>query len=318
MKVAITGASGFIGRRLADALAAHGCTVNVLSRTLQPRLGAGMEVMTGDLTSPECPLDQFVYDCEVVFHCAGEIRNTAAMRLLHVHGTQRLLQAVLKEAARRGCKIHWVQLSSVGAYGPPQGKANAERIVTEDTPLLPVGEYEVTKVLSDELVIRSSASHLLSYSIVRPSIVMGAGMPNKSLRALGEMVRKGLFFYIGRPGAIAPYVHVDDVAAVLRLCGTDPRGKGKVFNVSNDCRLEEMIGGMASALGVRRPRLRLPEAMVRTVARAAAGVVSIPLTPERINALVARTRYPHDKLEQELGFIPRVSVPDAMGEVWAT
>jgi nucleoside-diphosphate-sugar epimerase len=318
MKIAITGASGFIGRRLIDALGRQGCTIRVLSRTTQPQLSAGIEVVKGDLTSPECPVDQFVRDCETIFHCAGEIRDVAAMRLLHVDGTQRLLQAVLKEAARRGCKIHWVQLSSVGAYGPPQGNASAERVVMEDTLMYPVGEYEVTKVLSDELVIQSSASGLMSYSIVRPSIVIGAGMPNKSLRALGTMVRKGLFFYIGRSGAVAPYVHADDVAAVLQLCGTDPRGKGKIFNVSNDCLLEEMIGGMAAALGVRRPWLRLPEAFVRAFARAANGVVPIPLTPERINALVARTRYPCDKLEKELGFIPRIPIPGIIGEVLTT
>ena len=240
------------------------------------------------------------------------------MKLLHVDGTQRLLDAVLREAAQRGRVIHWVQLSSVGAYGHPHEYLNTERVVYEDTPTRPHGEYEVTKTLSDELVMQASARDLMTYSIVRPSKVFGADMPNQSLRSLGAMVRKGLFFYIGRPGAVATYVHVDDVVEVLRLCGTDHRAKGKIFNVSNDCLLEEMVNGIAAALRVAPPWLRLPESVVRAAVNVTAKIVRVPLSQEQINGLVRRTRYPYLRLERELGFTPRIPVPDAIGEVVLT
>jgi nucleoside-diphosphate-sugar epimerase len=155
----------------------------------------------------------------------------------------------------------------------------------------------------------------MTCSIVRPSNVFGASMPNPSLRSLGAMVRRGLFFYIGRAGAVATYVHVDDVVATLLCCGTDPRARGETFNLSNDCLLEEMVGGMASAFGVRKPSLRLPEPFVRSGVYLAAKIAPIPLTQARIDALVARTRYPCLKLEQKLGFAPRLSVPDSIGEL---
>ena len=91
--------------------------------------------------------------------------------------------------------------------------------------------------------------------------------------------------------------------------------KGKVFNISNDCFLEEMVDGIASALGVARPWLRLPESPVRIATHVISKFTRIPLTQERINALVSRTRYPCLKLEQELGFSPRISVPETIGEV---
>ncbi len=315
MKISITGANGFIGRRLVDALRRQGHAISALSRRTNCILPADIHIVKGDLTSMDCPLDQLLEGCEVVFHCAGEIHDAAAMKSLHVDGTQRLLQAVLKEAAQRGQAIHWVQLSSVGTYGPPKGTANAERVVTEDTPTHPLGVYEVTKTLSDELVIQASERGLMTYSIVRPSNVFGANMRNQSLRQLGAMVRKGLFFYVGRPGAVATYVHVDDVVEVLLRCGTDHRAKGKIFNISNDCLLEEMAEGIASTLKVTYPWLRLPEPFMRAAALVIGKVVNIPLTQERINALVARTRYPYLKLERELGFTPRISVPGAIGEV---
>ena len=314
MNVAITGGNGFIGRKLLDALVRQGHAVKTLSRRPQPAFPSGIQVVTGDLVSPDCPLGQMVKGSEVIFHCAGEIRHVAAMRPLHVEGTRRLLQAVLDEAAQSGRSIHWVQLSSVGAYGPPSPAANTGRVVTEETPTRPQGEYEVTKTLADELVLEACVRGRMTYSIVRPSNVFGAAMPNPSLRSLGAMVRRGLFFYIGRAGPVATYVHVDDVVTALLRCGTDPRARGETFNISNDCLLEEMVAGMASALGVRKPFLRLPEPLVRAGVHLAAKVVAVPLTQDRIDALVARTRYPYLKLEQKLGFAPRRSVPDSVGE----
>ena len=128
-------------------------------------------------------------------------------------------------------------------------------------------------------------------------------------------MRRGPFFYVGRPGALATYVHVDDVIEALMRCGTDHRAKGKIFNISNDCLLEEMVNGIASSFGVARPWLRLPESSVRVATHVISKFARIPLTQERINALVSRTRYPYLKLELELGFSPRISVPETFGEV---
>jgi nucleoside-diphosphate-sugar epimerase len=301
-QVCVTGANGFIGRRLVDALFHQGYSVRVLTRRPDCLFPDGVQVVMGDLTLPDCPLDQFLMGCEVVFHCAGEIRDVAAMKLLHIDGTQRLLQAVLKEAERRGQAIHFVQLSSVGAYGAPQGAPNADRIVTEDTPTRPLGEYEVTKTQSDELVIQASEHGLMSYTILRPSNIFGADMPNQSLRGLISMVKRGVFFYIGKSGAVATYVHVDDVVAALLKCAFEPNAKGRTYNFSNDCLLEDLIKCIASTLGVRLPRVRIPESLIRTAVGFFEGRVNIPLTQSRIDALVNKTRYPADKIELELGF----------------
>lgn len=314
-KCFITGGNGFIGRKLIEAISQRGHEIRALSRSANKVFPVGVHVVAGDLTSDNCPLGQFLEDCDVVFHCAGELHDVAAMQRLHVGGTERLLRAVEKEAAKRKRVIHWVQLSSVGAYGPPQGPSNADRVVTEDTPMRPIGEYEITKAQSDELVIHGRDSGLISYSIVRPSNVFGANMTNNSLRSLGMMVHKGVFFYVGRPGSVATYVHVDDVVKALLLCGFDDRAKGNIFNLSNDCLLEELVSGIALALGVPRPWLRFPESLVRVVTLIAGKIIRIPLSQQRINALTIRTRYPYLKLEKELGFSPQKSVPETIGEV---
>ena len=314
MNISVTGGTGFIGRRLVEALGYQGYGVKILSRQPGAEPLPGMQIISGDLVSADCPIAQFVEGSEIIFHCAGEISDHAKMRLLHIEATRRLLDAVHDEASKNKRTIHWVQLSSVGAYGPPAAGAGSDRIVTEETPTNPVGEYETTKTVADELVTKACQDGLITYSIVRPSNVFGRNMPNQALRALGDMIGRRLFFYIGKPGTVANYVHVDDVIAVLLRCGFDSRAQGQIFNLSNDCMLVDLVHGIAQELGVTPPRLRLPELLVRLAVSLASKLATIPLTRERINALVSRTRYPCDKLESMLDIKPEKPVPATIGE----
>jgi nucleoside-diphosphate-sugar epimerase len=316
LNICVTGASGFIGRKLVHALCQQGHNVTILSRRSKINDSfTNITVVNGDLTSTACPLDLFLNECDVIINCAGEISNPDKMTALHVGGTQRLIKAVIKKADQRGKPIHWIQLSSVGVYGPIQGKANRERVVAEESPVNPIGVYESTKSMADQLVIQAAKNPLLTYTIIRPSNVFGQGMPSGTLRALAKIVDKGLFFYIGYSKTISTYVHVDDVVALLLLCLSNPNSKGEIFNISNDCLLEEMIEGISSTLNVSPPWLRLPENLIRAVAWLTSPIVKLPLSQEVINVLVARTQYPTLKLKNKLNFQPQVSVPRGMSEI---
>ena len=315
MQVCVTGANGFIGRCLVDALSRQGYSIRVLTRRPVCLFPDGVQVIVGDLTSPDCPLDQFLEGCEVIFHCAGEIHDVAAMRLLHINGTQWLLKAVLKKSIQTGKKIHWVQLSSVGAYGSPHGPAKTDRIVTENTSPRPVGEYEVTKTRADDLVIKASESGLMTYSIVRPSNVFGAKMTNQSLFKMIAMIDCGLFFYIGKPGASANYVHVDNVVEGLISCGTQLAARGKVYNLSDQCMLEYFVGVIATNLGRTAPQKRIPEIIARLAGMTLGRLPGFPLTQARIDALVNRSIYPISHIQNELGYRYVISMEDGLREL---
>jgi len=315
VKAVVTGGNGFIGRRLINLLAAKNHSVSVLTRNLKADFPSGIQVVTGDLVAEKGIDDAAIAACDVIFHCAGESNDLSLMRKLHVDGTRRLLTSAIRVATSRGRPIHWVQLSSVGAYGFPKERTRVDCVITESTPEIPWGEYEVTKTESDRLVVEAAKSRALTFSILRPSKVLGRDMRDQSLRALIKLVKKKMFFYIGRPGAIATYVHIDDVVAALLKCGTDARAQGQVYNLSNDCTLEEMILGIATALGERAPCIRLPEKLVRGIVGAVSSVISLPLTQERIDGLVRRTKYSTAKIEGELNYRASRSVPDAMREL---
>jgi nucleoside-diphosphate-sugar epimerase len=130
----------------------------------------------------------FVDGADVLYHCAGEVRNMGFMEMVHVEGTRRLVDAAAGRIGR------WVQLSSVGAYGKQRGG-----VVMEESVLNPCGTYEVTKVKSDSLAASGAANGAFDYVIVRPSNVYGVEMSNRSLFSLISMIQRGLFFLSARP-----------------------------------------------------------------------------------------------------------------------
>jgi nucleoside-diphosphate-sugar epimerase len=301
MIVAITGGTGFIGRKLVARHLAQGHEVRVLSRRKAVELGA--KLCAGDLSNPAA-LRSFADGADILYHCAGEIRDEARMHAVHVAGTQHLINAASGRIGR------WVQLSSVGAYGRQR-----EGIVTEQTEAHPLGTYEVTKVMSDELVSAAAHGGVFEHVILRPSNVYGAEMSNQSLFGLINMIWRGRFFFIGKPGASANYIHVDNVVEALMLCGTRPEANDRLFNLSDHRTLETFVAVIAEALGASAPQLRLPEWSVRLPANLLGGIPGFPLTASRVDALTGRAIYSTAMIEQELGYRHSVPMEEGLKEL---
>lgn len=316
MRVCITGGAGFIGQQLVKSLESSGMDLILLSRVLKESQ-LHKQYFLGDLTDDSVSLKGLLDEVDVIYHCAGEIHNTDRMYALHVEGTSRLLREVAAKIRATGRRIHWVQLSSVGAYGAVIGPANAVRTVTEFTPTAPQGEYETTKTISDELVMEYAKSEpLFSYSILRPSNVIGATMTNQSLRSLVNVIKSGHFFYVGSRTSIATYIHVDDVVTALKLCGREECAKGQIFNLSNDCALSEIVEAVALAAEKKPPHLCVSEGPLRILASLMRWKAGFPLTQARIDALVRHTHYPTTKIENMLGFTPQYFIPNAVATMF--
>ena len=308
MIVTITGGTGFIGKKLALRHLARRDEVRVLSRSAPelPGLPDKVKYFTGDLTNIDS-LHAFADGADVLYHCAGQLTDEGAMRALHVEGTRNLV-----EVAARHRIGHWVQLSSVGVYGPV-----SEGDITEEFPVNPVGEYEITKVKSDELVLDAALQERFSCTILRPSNVFGADMKNQSLFGMINMINRGLFFFIGKPGASANYIHVDNVVEALVRCGTMQAAKGRIYNLSDHCSMESMIGVIAGELECRLPALRMPEFLVRWAARILEVIPGFPLSQSRVDALTNHAVYPIDRIQKELDYAHIISMEKGLRQLVA-
>jgi nucleoside-diphosphate-sugar epimerase len=305
MIVAITGGTGFIGRKLVLRHLERGDEVRVLSRRTQEEseLPDSVRWYSGNLINDD-GLHAFVERADVLYHCAGEIRETTRMATLHVEGTQNLIEAANGRIGR------WVQLSSVGVYGSLK---NGE--ITEIAALDPSGEYEITKTKSDLLVTGAANKGSFSCSILRPSNVFGADMPNQSLFAMISMIDRGIFFFIGKPGASANYIHVDNVVEGLIACGTMPQAKGRIYNLSDNCTMEHFVAEIADALGCAVPRIRIPKLFAQLAGITLGKIPGFPLTQARVDALSLRSNYPATRIQQELGYQQIVSMEDGLREL---
>lgn len=202
MKIAITGATGFIGGYMVEGLARAGHELRALVRpgreeALKRPAGATVEAFQGDLTQP-ASLSGFLADADLLIHVASahEHLGDQAMRATNVGGTE----ALLEEARRQGLDKRpefeiWVISSAViGA---------------------PVYSYYRDSKRIQEKIIRGSGINWTSF---RPTLVYGRGDWRHTAPFLRQCARKKGTIWVPHEGRskLSP-VHVEDVVdAVLR------------------------------------------------------------------------------------------------------
>jgi len=305
--VAVTGGTGFVGRGVVARHLEAGDEVRVLTRS-PARVPSGARATIGDLTDPAGDLAPFVHGADVVYHCAGEIFDPSRMHMLHVDGTTRLI------ASARGRVGRWVQMSSVGAYGLPR-----DGVISESSPECPRGTYEITKTVADTLVAGAAGEGAFGVAILRPCKILGAGMRDGAVRQMIGLIARGWFVFIGRPGASANYISVENVVHALYLCGTHPAAAGRCFNLSDHRTIEAFAGRIAAALQMAPIRRRIPETLARAAALASYVLPGFPLTPGRIDGLTTRVTYPTAAIETTLAYAHVTSIEtelDSMVAEW--
>lgn len=309
MIVAITGATGAVGRKLVERHVAAGDVVRALSRQTETALPSAVEVHQGDLASGEQALTRFVSGADVLYHCAAEIHDPARMMEVNAGGTRNLVSAAQGRIRR------WVHLSSIAVYGAPE-----RGVIREDAPPQPTDTYGRSKAEAEKVALDAAASGAFDCCIVRPSKVIGAGIDsgnNQILFRLFSLVDRGFFFFVGRPGALTHYVHVDNLVHALVCCGRSSLTGSRIYNLSDDRTIEQFVASIAQALGKDTPRRRFPERPVRWLARALGSLPGFPLDEKRLSALVNRASLPTARIEEEMGYARPVPMEQALRDLVA-
>lgn len=303
MKVAITGATGFIGQELVFKHLECGNSVKILTRKTKDQLSFPSEVrvVTGDLLDPVNSLFNFVEDVDVLYHCAAEIRDEPKMFKVNVTGTDNLVNV------SSGIIKHWVQLSSTGVYGKIKNG-----VVTENHQPYPDNTYEITKLKADEIVQQAGKEKKFTYTILRPSNVFGKGMKNQSLLEMIKIIDKGLFVFIGKNEALANYIPVENVVSALLLCGQTPKAYGKTYILSDNVTLEHLVSTICKALNKPMPRFRISKTIVQLLNSVGQYIPHNPLTRSRIEVLTNTHAYCPDLIMEELDYRHIVSLEEGI------
>ena len=188
----VTGASGFVGRRLACLLG-------------RPRpLALGAEGWAERIAACD-------FSGATVLHLAARVHAPHdAEELFRRDNVEKT--RVLAEAAARGGARRFVLLSSAKVYGDA-----STRPFTLDDSLAPGDAYARSKVAAEAVVRESAARAGMPFSIVRPPLVYGAGAGG-NLRALLRLADTPWPLPFAALEAPRSFVHVDDLARLLAAC----------------------------------------------------------------------------------------------------
>ena len=308
MRVAVTGASGLLGKALASLHVARGDAVRGLVRDAARAANGlpGVELIEGDLAADSARLAALIDGADVVYHCAAELNDPARMVATNVEGTRRLLAAAAGRVGR------WVQASTVGVYGRPR-----DGTVTEASPLAPKDAYAGTKARADALVAELASEGGFEHVILRACAVIGPGMQGRFLHRLIGLLDRGLFAPVGAPGALVSLIPVANATHALHECARLPQAAGRIYNLADQCTVEHLAAVCCEALGRPAPRWRLPEAPLRALVWLAERTTVGQLTQDKIDILTSRVRYATERIRAELGYGEIVNLDDALRELVA-
>ena len=321
--VLVTGATGFLGGRLAEELTRQGFQVRALVRnrsniTKLQSLGAG--IFYGDVRDVHS-LKYAMTGADVVIHAAADTTGNARQgKRITVMGTRNAVDAAAQSDIRQ-----FIYLSSCAVYGIADCKP-WER-VDENGPLerLPEarGNYSNYKFQAEQIVLEAINAGSMHVTCLRPGTIWGPGGETFS-SMMGFRAGRKLAFMIGNQNAVLPLVHLDNLVEAIIKCIDCPNAYNQVFNVVDPGYVTKKV----YAREVLKPLfpgtvfLNLPYAALSAGVWCQEKLFRMMkkkpfLTHYRLVSSQRPVVYDAGKLERDTGWRPRVSFREGAEEIIA-
>ena len=298
--IALTGATGFIGSRVARQLVATGFKIQALTRTTSDRSrlsGVSVDWVEGALEDVDS-LKRLVSGVDAVVHCAGAVRGATRdhFKRINVDGVARLMHA----AAEQHPLPRFLFISSLAARQPD------------------VSLYAASK-REGEAVIAENAGRI-QWVGLRPPAVYGPG--EKEMLPLFRWMARGVAFVLGSGNARFSMLYVDDLVEAVRKWLLNENCPRRVFELHdghpNGYSWKDVIDTVGRLKAKRVRRVHMPAPAVAGLAKlnlVAARMFHYQpmLTPYKIREL----KHPdwvcdNTALTQAIGWIPNVSLEEGL------
>jgi nucleoside-diphosphate-sugar epimerase len=319
MRVALTGASGYTGGRLLEALRNRGDEVAVLVRpgSLTDRVRARASRLVEGVLGDAAAAGRLVEGADAVVHVAAVYRTAghpdAYYREVNVVGTERLLEAAARAGLRR-----FVHTSTVGVHGhverPP---------ADESAPIAPGDIYQETKAQAEALALRFHRERGVPVTVVRPGAIYGPG--ETRLLKIFRAIARGRYAIVGTGRTFYHPVYVDDLVAGFLLALDREEAVGEAFLVCGPSYVSQsdLAALIAKHTGGRVLPFRIPARPIQWAGDVVEAVcvplgLEPPLHRRRVDFWTKSRAFTIEKARRVLGYAPKVDLDEGIARTAAS
>jgi nucleoside-diphosphate-sugar epimerase len=314
-RVLITGAGGFLGKVLVEALLSRGYAVRALFHRAVPRHGdVRCEVVTGDVRD-RAAMKAATTACQAVVHLAGKVHaldevvtDEQEYHSINVEGTRHLLEGAA--AAGVWCFIF---ASTVKVFGE-----TTDGCVDDSQPPAPVTAYARSKWAAEQLVHDLARSGGFGGVSLRLPMVYGPTDKGNLFRMIAA-IERGWLPLLPPIASVRSLLHVGNFTqAVLRILQADgPLAPCYVVTDAKPYSVTAMYELFCAGLGKRVPRRRVPLWLLKAAAGAGDAFQALtkrpaPLTRASLQKLIEPAWSCSDAIARDLGYRPESSFEDTV------
>lgn len=306
IRVLVTGANGFVGRKLCSILKRAGYFVR---GAVRKAIGVGIVecdeiVEIGDIgAGPDWSTALKAVD--VVVHLAArahilkekESDPLKEYRRVNVRGTECLAKACLGEGVKR-----IVFLSSIGV----NGELTSGKAFTEDDAPSPRTLYALSKLEAEQALAKIASARGFEYTIIRSPLVYGPNVPGNFLRLMNA-VNAGIPLPLAKVNNARSFINLENLVDIIMLCIIHPNAANQLFLVSDceDISTSELIECISAGMGKKPRTFSVPNKWVR-------GFLKLVGKPDIADKLYGSLQIDSAKASDRLGWKPPVSMQDGL------
>ncbi|MDD1782469.1 SDR family oxidoreductase [Enterovibrio sp. ZSDZ35] len=301
MQILVTGATGFVGKRVAEWADLNGHTSKKQARhwTTEDKRLVSMELSTtSNWEEALCGVDCVVH-CAALVHQPG-VTALSDYEAINVAGTLRLAE----QASAAGVK-RFIFLSSIKVNGE---STKAGTAFTEQVLQPPEDPYGLSKYLAEQGLMEISERTGLEVVIIRPPLVYGPDVKANFLSMI-NWVKRGIPLPLGSINNARSLVYVGNLVDFIGMCMTHPKASGEVFVISDDedLSVSKLLQSVARCMNINSRVFPFPVSLITLVAKA--------LGKEAISErLAGNLQVDITKAKQLLGWHPPHSVEQGLRE----
>ena len=263
LTILITGANGFVGKKLCAELLQHEYAIRSAVRLPSNLDNDFEEIVVGSIDAGT-DWASTLKNIDVVIHLAARVHvmndhapdAMAEFRKVNVEGTLRLAQ----EAANAGVK-RFIYISSIKVNGE---FTEIDKPFTAQDAANPQDAYAISKYEAEQGLLLIAQQTGMDVVIIRPPLIYGAGV-KANFASMFKAVKREIPMPLGAIHNKRSFVYVGNLVSLIERCINHPAAKNQIFLVSDghDLSTTELLQACATALGVRSRLLAVPQNLIK-------------------------------------------------------